>query len=89
MSIENWIPVLVTALVHIFVVAPVIYWSLNAKLERDMDSKIKEQRTENQASFAPKSEVEVLSKDMKRALDLFERIDGKLDRFLAMKPPTS
>lgn len=89
MSIEVWIPVLVTALFHILVVAPVIYWSLNAKLERDMDSKIKGQHAENQATFAPKSAVEVLSKDMKRAIDLFERIDDKLDRFLAMKPPTS
>ncbi len=89
-----WIPIIVTAvvtsLIHLFVVAPVLYWSLvsrlNARLERTMQEKFDQQKKVNDEAYAPKSDIDTLKSDMKRVVALFERIDDKLDRFLTTKP---
>ena len=50
-----------------------------------MNKKLDEHAKRADSKFAPKDAVEGMRSDVQKMIGLFERIDTKIDQFLAMK----
>lgn len=62
-----------------------VYGLLRWHLEVVMNRKLDEHGKQADAKFAPKDAVDGMRSDMQKMISMFERIDQKLDQFLAMK----
>lgn len=83
MHIEpGWILFSFLHIVGLIVTYGLLRWHLEVVMER----KLKDQAERNKEQFAPKDAVNSMRADVSKMLGLFERLDAKLDQFLAMKP---
>lgn len=64
----------------------IVYGLLRWHLEDAMREKLVEQAKNAEQKFASKESVSGMREDVQKILGLFERLDAKLDQFLAMKP---
>lgn len=62
-----------------------VYGLLRWHLEVVMNKKLDEHAKRADSKFAPKDAVEGMRSDMQKMFGMFERLDTKLDQFLAMK----
>lgn len=83
MHIEpGWIFFSLAHIAGLVLVYGLLRWHLEVVMTRKLDEHAK---TADQ-KFAPKDAVDGMREDVKKMLGLFERLDAKLDQFLAMKP---